>query len=67
EQKKKVGNNEISKTHVNKSAVIESKHIVQKGEKLSTVATKYGKTVGELAEKNKLDSYKLKVGQELIL
>ncbi|EGP8578380.1 LysM peptidoglycan-binding domain-containing protein, partial [Listeria monocytogenes] len=42
-------------------------YVVKQDEKLSVIATKLGLSVGELAEKNKLDSYKLKVGQELVL
>lgn len=42
-------------------------YVVKQDEKLSAIATKLGLSVGELAEKNKLDSYKLKVGQELVL
>ncbi len=42
-------------------------YVVKQDEKLSVIATKLGLSVGELAEKNKLDSFKLKVGQELVL
>ncbi|ENL8761332.1 LysM peptidoglycan-binding domain-containing protein [Listeria monocytogenes] len=42
-------------------------YVVKQDEKLSVIATKLGLSVGELAEKNKLDSLKLKVGQELVL
>lgn len=42
-------------------------YVVKQDEKLSAIATKLGLSVGELAEKNKLDSFKLKVGQELVL
>lgn len=50
-----------------KEVQVKKTYVVKQDEKLAGIATKYGKTVGELAEKNKLDSYKLKVGQELIL
>ncbi|EGX9999858.1 LysM peptidoglycan-binding domain-containing protein [Listeria monocytogenes] len=42
-------------------------YVVKQDEKLAGIATKLGVSVGELVEKNKLDSYKLKVGQELVL
>ncbi|EAE5980049.1 LysM peptidoglycan-binding domain-containing protein [Listeria monocytogenes] len=42
-------------------------YVVKKDEKLSVIATKLGLSVGELAEKNKLDTFKLNVGQELVL
>ncbi|AAY53136.1 MULTISPECIES: LysM peptidoglycan-binding domain-containing protein [Listeria] len=42
-------------------------YVVKQDEKLAAIATSLGLSVGELAEKNKLDSYKLKVGQELVL
>ncbi|EAG3564003.1 LysM peptidoglycan-binding domain-containing protein [Listeria monocytogenes] len=42
-------------------------YVVKQDEKLSVIATKLGLSVGELVEKNKLDSFKLKVGQELVL
>ncbi|EHT9921509.1 LysM peptidoglycan-binding domain-containing protein, partial [Listeria monocytogenes] len=45
----------------------EKTYVVKQDEKLAGIATKHGVSVGELAEKNKLDSYKLKVGQELVL
>ncbi|MBC1722234.1 LysM peptidoglycan-binding domain-containing protein [Listeria seeligeri] len=51
-----------------KQNVLETKaYVVREDDKLSKIATAHGLSVGELAEKNKLDSYKLKVGQELNL
>ncbi|MBF2599419.1 LysM peptidoglycan-binding domain-containing protein [Listeria seeligeri] len=51
-----------------KQNVLEAKiYVVREDDKLSKIATAHGLSVGELAEKNKLDSYKLKVGQELVL
>ncbi|WP_270995616.1 LysM peptidoglycan-binding domain-containing protein [Listeria seeligeri] len=51
-----------------KQNVLEAKtYVVREDDKLSKIATAHGLSVGELAEKNKLDSYKLKVGQELNL
>ncbi|EEO3824302.1 LysM peptidoglycan-binding domain-containing protein [Listeria monocytogenes] len=46
---------------------VEKTYVVKQDEKLAGIATKLGLSVGDLAEKNKLDSYKLKVGQELVL
>ncbi|EAF5045021.1 LysM peptidoglycan-binding domain-containing protein [Listeria monocytogenes] len=46
---------------------VEKTYVVKQDEKLASIATKLGLSVGDLAEKNKLDSYKLKVGQELVL
>ncbi|MBC1759516.1 LysM peptidoglycan-binding domain-containing protein [Listeria ivanovii] len=41
-------------------------YIVRENDNLAKIATKQGHSVGELAEKNKLDSFKLQVGQELV-
>ncbi|AHI56164.1 LysM peptidoglycan-binding domain-containing protein [Listeria ivanovii] len=39
---------------------------MRENDNLAKIATKQGHSVGELAEKNKLDSFKLQVGQELV-
>jgi LysM repeat protein len=43
------------------------KHIVQAGESLYVIAKKYGLTVGELKNLNRLASSNLRIGQELII
>ncbi|EAF5461897.1 LysM peptidoglycan-binding domain-containing protein [Listeria monocytogenes] len=50
-----------------KKVQVEKTYVVKQDEKLAGIATKLGLSVGDLAEKNKLDSYKLKTGQELVL
>ncbi len=44
-----------------------TKHIVQRGESLSRIATKYGTTTTKIKEINSLSSDRLKVGQELFV
>ncbi|MBM5675623.1 LysM peptidoglycan-binding domain-containing protein [Listeria seeligeri] len=54
-------------TNLKKEFVEVKTYIVKEDDKLSKIATSQGTSVGELAERNKLGSYKLKVGQELVL
>lgn len=67
EQKSK----KVVKTEARTEAMIKGSeiktYIVKQDDKLAKIATEQGVSVGELVEKNKLDSYKLSVGQELAL
>ncbi|HFL0606037.1 TPA: LysM peptidoglycan-binding domain-containing protein [Listeria monocytogenes] len=58
----------LIKTDVPEKEVVREKtYIVKENDNLAKIATEQGLSVGELAEKNKLDSFKLEVGQELNL
>ncbi|AWN07989.1 LysM peptidoglycan-binding domain-containing protein [Listeria monocytogenes] len=66
-QKKVKSASVLHEETTNNEVQTEKTYVVKQDEKLAGIATKHGVSVGELAEKNKLDSYKLKVGQELVL
>ncbi|HAC0715654.1 TPA_asm: LysM peptidoglycan-binding domain-containing protein [Listeria monocytogenes] len=67
EQKNKKAIKQEATVELKQNVLEAKKYIVKEDDKLAEIATIHGLTVGELAEKNKLDSYKLKVGQELNL
>jgi LysM repeat protein len=42
-------------------------HVVARGEALSTIARRYGRTVEELQEINALEGARIRVGQRLVV
>jgi LysM repeat protein len=54
-------------TPANSSAVSATTHIVRGKETLYSIAKKYGTTVEQIRDWNKLAGYDLKTGQELVI
>lgn len=49
------------------SIFAETTHVVQKGDTLYSISRKYGKTVQEISDANKIDGTSIKVGQKLVI